>query len=47
MNENKQAAVKGGALAKRARLELEGETKESVVTAKNYLPPKTQRAIKK
>jgi DNA-damage-inducible protein D len=47
MNENKQAAVKGGALAKRARLELEGETKESVVTAKNYLPPKNSKSNQK
>jgi DNA-damage-inducible protein D len=37
---NKEAGKKGGGIAKKARLELEGRTGQSVVTGKNYLPPK-------
>ncbi len=44
MDENKVAAVSGGQIAKRARLELEAKTGGRVVTAQNYLPPpKTKR----
>ncbi len=39
---NKEAGKKGGGIAKKARLELEGRTGQSVVTGKNYLPPKKQ-----
>lgn len=35
LNENKKVARKGGGVAKKARLEIEKETKESIVSAKN------------
>ena len=38
MDENKDVSKKGGGIAKKARLDLEEETKKSVVTRKNYLP---------
>jgi hypothetical protein len=38
MPENKDAGIKGGKIAKKARLELEGKTGKSVVTSENYLP---------
>jgi len=41
-NENKTAGKKGGAIAKKARLDLESKTGKSVVTGKNFLPPKKQ-----
>ena len=37
--QNKKAAVTGGNIAKRARLELEKETGRKVVSGHNYLPP--------
>jgi len=44
MDENKVAAKTGGNIAKKARLELEQKTGQSVVTGQNYLsPPKTKR----
>jgi hypothetical protein len=44
MKENKVAAKVGGNIAKKARLELEQKTGQSVVTGQNYLPPgKVQR----
>jgi len=46
MEENKQAGKTGGAIAKKARLELEGKTGKKVITATNYLPPKKQKALK-
>ena len=39
MPENKEAGIKGGKIAKKARLELEGKTGKSVITSENYLPP--------
>ncbi|MFZ4441139.1 MAG: BRO family protein [Syntrophales bacterium] len=39
MPENKEAGVKGGRIAKKARLELESKTGKSVITGGNYLPP--------
>ncbi len=36
-NEHKQASKAGGTIAKNARLELEQETKQSVITTENYL----------
>lgn len=38
--ENASAGKKGGAVAKNARKELETKTGKSVVTGKNFLPPK-------
>ena len=46
MNENKVAAKTGGKIAKRARLELEGQTGKKVVTAENYLPPSRTKRIR-
>jgi len=40
LDENKTTAKKGGSIAKRARRELESTTGKSVVTGRNYLPPK-------
>ena len=37
---NKEAGRKGGGIAKKARLELEGRTGQKVISTKNYLPPK-------
>ena len=45
MEENKDAGKKGGGIAKKARLELEDKTGKSVITGKNYLPPKTNKAL--
>jgi len=44
-NEHKQASKAGGKIAKNARLELEQETKQSVITTENYLdePEKKKR----
>ena len=39
MPENKDAGIKGGKIAKKARLELESKTGKSVITSENYLPP--------
>ena len=38
--QNKTAAVAGGRIARQARNQLESQTGKSVVTGKNYLPPK-------
>ena len=43
MNENKIAGIKGGGIAKKARIELEAKTGRKVVTAGNYLVPKKGR----
>lgn len=43
MTENAEAGKKGGKIARRARLELEEETGQSVVTSENFLPPGAQR----
>lgn len=47
MPANKVAAKSGGAIAKRARLQLESQTGKSVVSGENYLPPPRQRRLKK
>jgi len=39
MPENKEAGIKGGRIAKGARLQLESKTGKSVITGENYLPP--------
>jgi len=39
MPENAEAGLKGGGIAKRARVELEQKTGRSVVTGENFLPP--------
>ncbi len=39
MAENKEAATKGGAIAKHARQALEAKTGKSVVSEENFLPP--------
>lgn len=39
MAENKQAATKGGTIARQARQALEAKTGKSVISAENFLPP--------
>jgi hypothetical protein len=39
MDQNKVAAKTGGNIAKKARLELESKTGQSIVTGQNFLPP--------
>ncbi len=39
MAENKQAATKGGTIAKQARQALEAKTGKAVVSGENFLPP--------
>lgn len=46
MGENEAAAKTGGGIAKKARLELEGETGRKVVSEENYLPPNKTKQIK-
>jgi len=43
--ENQEAARKGGEVAGNARKELEHKTGKSVITGKNYLPGKTNKAL--
>jgi hypothetical protein len=43
--QNKVAAKTGGNIAKKARLELESKTGQSVVTPQNYLPPPKNKRI--
>ncbi len=45
MKENKIAGIKGGRIAKNARLELESKTGKKVISKENYLPPKKIKAI--
>ncbi|MCD6115768.1 hypothetical protein J7K93_02030 [bacterium] len=40
--ENKIVGKKGGAIARKARLDLESKTGKSVVTGENFLPPQKQ-----
>ena len=42
MKENKEAAVQGGSIARKAREELEAVTGKSVVTGENFLPHRKQ-----
>ena len=46
MDENKVAARTGGNIAKKARLELEAITRQSVVTRQNFLPPPKIKRLK-
>ena len=43
---NKTAAQAGGGIAKRARLQLEGQTGRRVVSGDNYLAPPVKKALK-
>jgi len=43
MDENAIAGIKGGRIAKKARLELESKTGRKVVSGENYLPPKNSK----
>jgi len=45
MKENKIAGIKGGKIAKKARIELESKTGKKVISKENYLPPKGIKAI--
>jgi len=45
MPENEEAGRKGGHIARKARLELEEKTSKRVVTAENYLPPKSGKKL--
>jgi DNA-damage-inducible protein D len=45
MAENKIAGVKGGSIAKKARLDLESKTGKKIISKKNYLPTKNIKAI--
>ena len=47
MAENTVAGKTGGAIAKKARLELEEKTGAKVVSRDNYLPPKSYKVMKK
>ena len=47
MDENTVAAKTGGNIAKKARLELEQQTGQGVVTGQNYLPPPKVKTIKR
>ena len=46
MPANKAAAQAGGGIAKRARLQLEGQTGRRVVSGDNYLAPPAKKALK-
>lgn len=46
VKENAKAGKQGGAIAKKARLELEDKTGKSVVTGENFLPPLNKDANK-
>ena len=45
MVENKIAGIKGGRIAKNARIELESKTGKKVISKESYLPPKDIKAI--
>ncbi len=45
MIENKIAGIKGGRIAKKARMELESKTGKKVISKESYLPPKDIKAI--
>ena len=46
VDENKVAAKSGGAIARKARLELESKTGRKVVSGDNYLPPPRPKRLK-
>jgi hypothetical protein len=43
---NQTAAKTGGRIAKHARVALEAQTGKKVVTAANYLPPRSTKIIR-
>jgi len=43
--ENETAGKKGGGIAKKARLELEGKTGKKIVSGENFLPPKNTKKL--
>jgi uncharacterized membrane protein YeaQ/YmgE (transglycosylase-associated protein family) len=45
MVENKIAGIKGGSIAKRARLDLENKTGKKVVSGESFLPPRSEKRI--
>jgi hypothetical protein len=45
MDENNVAARTGGNIAKKARLELEEKTGQSVITGQNFLPPPRNKKL--
>lgn len=45
MNENKTAGIKGGRIAKKARLDLEEQTGKKVVAKENFLLPQNTKTI--
>jgi len=45
MTENKVAGIKGGRIAKKARLDLEAQTGKKVVSRKNFLLPQSTKII--
>jgi len=47
MKDNKIAGIKGGRIAKKARLELEAKTGKKVVTGENFLTPAGKRELSK
>jgi hypothetical protein len=47
MKDNKIAGIKGGRIAKKARLELEAKTGKKVVTGESFLPPEAKRQLTK
>jgi len=46
VTENKRAGIKGGRIAKNARVELESKTGKKVISKKNYLPTKNIKAYR-
>src|SRR3989304_104110 len=46
MTENKIVGIKGGTIAKNARVELESKTGKKVISKKNYLPTKNIKAYR-
>jgi hypothetical protein len=45
LNENEEAARKGGGIAKRARVELEEKTGRKVLSKENFLPPSNRKRL--
>lgn len=45
LNENEEAARKGGGIAKRARVELEEQTGRKVLSKENFLPPSNRKRL--
>ena len=43
--DNKEAGKKGGGSAKKAGLELEGQTGKPVITGENYSPPNKYKRL--